>query len=393
MAQARLFRATIGLVVTVLTLSLASPAQGIATSVQQKLSSQFKLTTIKPDRSDIVSAGDMVVIHKPGLVMYGVSSPMPPSNTYKNGKISQGWGKDMAITMAAPTGWKASNFPHRSFMPDEKCWVTAIQVQQDAVLMQLYSDPYNNIRYYASLKIPFPNKNGVQSVDSTVQSVAEVLSVASNITQDGQTIPIAGQYLLPGGSHILLLPDGSFTKFVGAWQGHGQYAVDGSDLKLTFTSTGLSENFKLQAGNLLNVDTNQVWARSADAPVAAPAPLPPATAAAPPPPVAPAALSPAPPAPMPAAPAAPSPAATTAPMPPAAPAPSPATAPAPSPVIAPPPPPADAAPPTITVGWTKVQVTTAIGQPVKAAKIGAKDIFYYKDMKVTFINGKVTDVE
>jgi hypothetical protein len=38
-------------------------------------------------------------------------------------------------------------------------------------------------------------------------------------------------------------------------------------------------------------------------------------------------------------------------------------------------------------------VTTAIGQPVKAAKIGAKDIFYYKDMKVTFINGKVTDVE
>jgi hypothetical protein len=38
-------------------------------------------------------------------------------------------------------------------------------------------------------------------------------------------------------------------------------------------------------------------------------------------------------------------------------------------------------------------VTAAFGQPVKAAKIGVKDIFYYKDMKVTFLNGKVSNVE
>ncbi len=61
--------------------------------------------------------------------------------------------------------------------------------------------------------------------------------------------------------------------------------------------------------------------------------------------------------------------------------------------IPPPPPPADAAPPTIAVGQTVDQVTAAFGQPTRVAKLGAKQIFYYKDMKVTFTNGKVSNVE
>jgi hypothetical protein len=63
------------------------------------------------------------------------------------------------------------------------------------------------------------------------------------------------------------------------------------------------------------------------------------------------------------------------------------------PTIAPPPPPADAPPPTIEVGQTMDQVTAGFGQPLKVAKLGAKVIFYYKDMKVTFTNGKVSNVE
>jgi hypothetical protein len=34
-----------------------------------------------------------------------------------------------------------------------------------------------------------------------------------------------------------------------------------------------------------------------------------------------------------------------------------------------------------------------LGQPGKAAKIGTKEIYYYKDMKVTFMNGKVSNIE
>jgi hypothetical protein len=156
---------------------------------------------------------------------------------------------------------------------------------------------------------------------------------AEDSAQEGPPPPIAGEYTASGGSRILLLPDGSFTKFVAGGQGHGQYAVDGNDVKLTFTSTGFSQHFKIQRGNLLDVNTQQVWARTGEAP----APT--------------------------------------------------------MPDIAPPPPPADTPPPTVAVGQTKDQVTTAFGQPVKAAKIGAKEIFYYKDMKVTFTNGKVSNIQ
>ena len=77
----------------------------------------------------------------------------------------------------------------------------------------------------------------------------------------------------------------------------------------------------------------------------------------------------------------------------AAPAPAPAPAAAPMQDIAPPPPPADAPPPTIALGQTKSQVTTAFGQPVRMAKLGVKEIYYYKDMKVIFLSGKVSDVQ
>lgn len=64
--------------------------------------------------------------------------------------------------------------------------------------------------------------------------------------------------------------------------------------------------------------------------------------------------------------------------------------------IAPPAPPADQPPPppkTISKGDTKDQVVAAFGQPEKMANLGAKEIYYYKDLKVTFVNGKVTDVQ
>jgi hypothetical protein len=61
--------------------------------------------------------------------------------------------------------------------------------------------------------------------------------------------------------------------------------------------------------------------------------------------------------------------------------------------IAPPPPPADAPPPTIAISQARDQVTAAFGQPARIAKLGVKEIYYYKDMKVTFTNGKVSNVD
>jgi hypothetical protein len=357
MTPARLFRVS-GVAIIVLACSVTSAAQSgnPLTDIQARLSTKFKVTKTAADRSDIVTAGDVVQLHKPGLIMYSVASPLPPSNTYKNGKIGQGmsgFGKDLLIGMLTPGGTTpAQTYPQRQFVPEEKCWMTGIQAQKDGILIQLYSDPYDDIRYYANLKVPFPNKKEVPSVDAALQLVAEVLTVvppddqgaqpadqgaqqapAPSPAQDGPPPPIAGQYLAPGGSHMLLLADGTFTKFVGGGQGHGQYAVDGNNLTLTFASTGFAQHFNVQGGNLVDVNTQQAWTRTGDAPQA------------------------------------------------------------PMPDIAPPPPPADTPPPTIALGQNMDQVTAGFGQPLKLAKVGTKTIFYYKDMKVTFTNGKVSNVE
>jgi hypothetical protein len=348
-----------------LVLSVGAAAQtGDTAAIQQKLYTQFKLTTITADRSDIVTAGDVVAIQKPGLIMYATASPMPPSNTYKNGKIGQGWGgfgKDMLITMAAPGAGTANDYPHRPFAPEEKCWVTGIQVQRDGILFQLYSDPYDDIRYYANLKIPFPNKKEVPSVDAAMQLVAEVLTVVPQDqgapdqgSQGGQPAPSPQpaatpiQYVMQGGTggRLILAPSGSFLLLApGGVHDSGQYSISGDALTLTYNSGGRTAAFKIQ-GNNLNADTGQVWVLLGAGPPLAPAPEAAAT-----------------------------------------------PAPAPMADIPPPPPPADAPPPTIDLGQTMDQVTTSFGQPLRVARVGAKAIFYYKDMKVTFTNGKVTNVE
>jgi hypothetical protein len=52
-----------------------------------------------------------------------------------------------------------------------------------------------------------------------------------------------------------------------------------------------------------------------------------------------------------------------------------------------------AEPQTIQMGMTPDQVQGALGQPEKIVNLGAKQIFVYKDLKVTFFGGKVVDVQ
>jgi len=59
---------------------------------------------------------------------------------------------------------------------------------------------------------------------------------------------------------------------------------------------------------------------------------------------------------------------------------------------APAPPPA-AAPVTVSLGQTMDQVTSSMGQPTRIIDLGAKKIYVYKDMKVVFHDGKVSDVQ
>src|SRR5258708_4979325 len=52
-----------------------------------------------------------------------------------------------------------------------------------------------------------------------------------------------------------------------------------------------------------------------------------------------------------------------------------------------------AEPQTIQLGMTTDQVQAAMGKPEKIFNVGTKQIYTYKDIKVTFLNGKVSDVQ
>ena len=66
------------------------------------------------------------------------------------------------------------------------------------------------------------------------------------------------------------------------------------------------------------------------------------------------------------------------------------------PSIAPPPPPSNellSSPPTVSLGETPEQVVAILGKPLLKAKVGAKEIYSYQNVKVTFLDGKVQDIQ
>jgi hypothetical protein len=257
-------------------------AQNPADNLQQKLNAEFSFTKITADRSDIVTAGSVLVLHRDGLLMYITDAPTPPLSVYREGRIQQNTGANLGRMLRGSllhgsSGQNLADVQKRTFVSGEKFWLTGIDYLPDGVVFNVYSDPYNNVRYYGQIKFPFA-KNAMPPADVMAQTITEVVTVqpSDNAAQGDSSAP------------------------------------------------------------------------------AAPA-------------------SP----PVPGAPSAPASAADMAP-------------------IAPPPPPPDqppAQPKTISIGQSKDDVTGILGQPAKDIKLGAKEILVYSDMKVTLLNGKVSDVE
>jgi hypothetical protein len=259
-------------------LSVAASAADQA-AIQKRLESEYALTKATDDKSDIVTAGAVLVLQKDKLLMIAAtSSANPCPNTYKDGKLSQSGGCKAGVALRhfglgglVPGG---DNAPAtRYFVTGEKFWLIKTDVKDagkdSAVVLEFFSDAVNDVRFESFLTIPF--KDGLPSPDDVVKRVQEVVKVAPSDDAN---------------------------------QGGGQ-----------------------------------------PAPAAAPAP-PPAAEAAPPPIIPP-----------------------------------------------PPPPPDDTPPPTVAIGQTPNQVVAILGQPIRKAKVGTKDIYSYKDLKVTFVNGKVKDIQ
>jgi hypothetical protein len=58
-----------------------------------------------------------------------------------------------------------------------------------------------------------------------------------------------------------------------------------------------------------------------------------------------------------------------------------------------PPPPPQQEPVKIGLGQTTDQVVAGLGQPDKVVDLGSKKIYIYKDLKITFVDGRVSDVQ
>jgi hypothetical protein len=240
-------------------------------ALEQKLKAQFILTRITADRSDIVKAGSILTLQKNGLQMCSIEAVAPIDNSYKNGRISTGFGSQMAWGMLLGLSHQnTAQIPQRKFVAGEKFWFTAYGVQKDGVVLQFYSDPYDNVRYYGQLKFSYP-KGSIPSADDLMKLIAEAVTAEPMEGADQSTPPpdAVAQYSSPAPSDPALAP------------------------------------------------------------------------------------------------------------------------------VAPPPPP-DLPPPspkTVALGQTADQVTAVLGSPQKVASLGVREIYYYPDVKVTLVGGKVTDVQ
>jgi hypothetical protein len=273
-------------------------AAGDKAAVQKKLESEYALTKTTDDKSDIVTAGAVLVLQKDKMLMVAAtSSANPCPNTYKDGKITQNAGCRVGDKLRRIPGF-GSHVPGadkapatRNYVTGEKFWVTKIEVRDagkdSGVVMDFFTDAVSDVRYKGSLTIPF--SNGVPSPEDALKLVQEVITVAP--------------------------------------------ADDAKDAK------GDGKQAPAQGGQ-----------QQAPAAAAQSAPAPAAAAEAAPPPIEP-----------------------------------------------PPPPPAEdaaaATPPTVALGQTPEEVVAALGQPLKKAKVGTKEIYFYKDLKVSFLNGKVKDIQ
>ncbi len=400
--------------VAVSSFSLGAQNPDPRAELRQKLTSQFVLTRLTDDRSDFAFAGTMGLLHKSGVEVVPTSVSPPPMSSCKNGKISLSFTEAMR---AAHNTDVTTNFKLRpkSLREGSGILVADIMVENDGVIFRLVTGKLDNgSSYYGDLLFPFPNDT-VPPVDDMLKTIAEVVtpmtSVApavfnlvhqtfalTKLTQDNLEIDKAGSVLVLHKDGLVFYPlsdgvwpinaykDGKITLGPGSGVPKtAKWDPDGTAPGISHLAQNSGYKFWLveivpsNDGVGLAFYTDEINGRRYISGLYFPFPkdrtpqpeeimktisevvtVDPGSGGQ-------------------------SAAASGAPQSSAPPAP-----------IAPPPPPVDAPPPapkTIALSMTRDVVIAILGQPQKVVKLGAKEIDIYPDMKVTFTNGKVSDVQ
>jgi hypothetical protein len=404
------------LAVTVAASSLSAVAQTTdpKAELRQKLLAQFTLTKLNDDRSDIVTQGTMALLHKGGIGLVPTSLTPPETSTYKNGKVSASFMESYRAvhnTRVSSDG----NLKALTLREGAQAWVTAIMVETEGVTFRFFAGKVNGTGYYGDLRFPFPN-DAMPSADDVLKTIAEVVTplsssnpaisnflkqtfVLTRLTGDQTDIAKAGSVLVLHKDGLILYPgsvgiwpinaykDGKITLGPGSGVPKtAQWDPDGTAPGVTRMTMNSGDKFWLvniltgengvglafytdeinghryisglffpfpkdhkptpeevlkTISEVITVDSGEGSSNQTATDSAAPSNAPP-------------------------------------------------------PPIAPPPPPVDAPPAqpkTIALGMTKDVVIAIMGQPQKVVMLGAKEIDVYPDLKVTYTNGKVTDVQ
>ena len=187
-------------VLAVLVAIMATPSarsaedQNSKAAIQKKLETEYQVTKTTDDKSDIVTAGSVLVLHKDKVLMVAATSTANPCmNTYKDGRISP--------TRACGAGEKLRRLPGfgrvpgggsapatRNFVSGEKFWVTKIDVRDNGIVFDFFTDAVpagdQGVRYRAALTIPFGALT--PSPDEALKAVAEVITVAPSDDKDAK---------------------------------------------------------------------------------------------------------------------------------------------------------------------------------------------------------------
>lgn len=248
-------------------------AQTDQSALQQRLNSQFQLTQLTSDRSNVSgNTGTTLKLNKDGLVMYPTSSPLPSSNTYKNGKITQGgsgFGRDLLITTSKLGQGTANDEAHHKFAVNDAVWVIKIDVQPNNVTLRLCSNPGDGMLYYGDLKIPF-DKGSSPTPDQVLAKIGEVLIADQPEAQPPAVAETAGTQTSPqatpaalklpasyvnsrnSGDQLKLNADHSLLLQEHGQPYHGTFTEKGDNLTLTLTEANTTAPMTRQGDDLLD---------------------------------------------------------------------------------------------------------------------------------------------
>ena len=330
------------LVLIVAVLGMLRPAIGLAAKknpeekakLERQMKTQYTLTTLAGDGSVKGTPGTVLVLRKNNLNAVPGNAIAYYTNVLKGG----------GLTHPAMANIFFNAEIVKTFASGEQFFVIDCQVKDDAVVLFLFSyNTYDGVLYKADVQFPFPKGYLADVTFSQVQeAIGEAFTVApppqteqtAQAVEPAPAASVPGVYLRRGkaGDYLEIKTDGTFDLLMDRKNYNGSYEIRADTI--TIQGKKIQTQSARLIGNTIAEPDGTVWEKQPTNP--------PPDSAVPAPPVEPA---------------------------------------------------QPAAPVTINLGDLTDQVVASMGQPDRIAKIANKEIYFYKDMKITFVDGKVSDIQ